>query len=58
MTSPYRGDRLAQWRDAVDKEGLPPFLRAHREEEATVRHGYATIVWYRKQNSILVRLLV
>jgi len=55
MTSPYRGDRLAQWRDAVDKEGLPPFLRAHREEEAT---GYATIVWYRKQNSILVRLLV
>jgi hypothetical protein len=44
MTSPRRGDRLAQASDPVDQQGLPSLRHIDREEEASARDERATIV--------------
>jgi hypothetical protein len=48
---PRRGDRLAQTRNLLDEQGLPPLEQVDREEETPARNERATIVRHKGQDS-------
>jgi len=55
LVLPRRGNGLAQERDMVDEQGLPPLQQINRKEPAAARHESATIVWHGERLSHMLR---